>query len=187
MEAFEHSTDKSPRKMKRCKRYERRPERGERISLTPGKIQALQYIAERRILSIAQIARLIAVPEKTVRRYMRDLFDAGLVEVIAVSRLALAGIETVNDLTLIHGSAPNLYIVTKAGKKLLFEAERISLEIFQQSIPNYSPRNSFYLAHELAVKNVADFSEARYTSGAKAARRRFPSQTIISPSQTAKR
>jgi DNA-binding Lrp family transcriptional regulator len=144
----------SDEKTKRCKRYERCTERGERISLTLGKVLALQYIAERPILSIAQIARLIAVPEKTVRRYMRDLFDAGLVEVIAVSRLALAGMETVNDLTLIHGSAPNLYIITKTGKKLLLETERISPEVFGQSIPNYSPRNSFYLAHELAVKNV---------------------------------
>jgi DNA-binding transcriptional ArsR family regulator len=150
MEASEALLDKSGRR----KRYERYPEHGKRVSLTAGKVQALQYIAEMRVLSISQIARLIDYPEKTVRRYMRDLFDAGLVEVIAVSRLALAGIETANDLTLIYGSAPNLYIVTKTGKKLLFEAERISETVLGQSIPTYTPKNSFYLAHELAVKNI---------------------------------
>jgi hypothetical protein len=142
-------------KQGRRRRYLRYPTRGTQVSLTPGKVAALRHLAERRILSVAQLARLIPAHEKTTRRYMRDLFDASLVDVIPVSRLVLSGSETVSDLSLIHGSAPNLYVATREGKALLFEAGQIDRKCRDTPVPTYGPRNSFYLAHELAVQDVA--------------------------------
>ena len=67
-------------------------------ALTPVKLLALRLLAECHLLSLPQIALLLegATPrpksarEKSARRHLRELFDAGLVAVVPVPRAALA-------------------------------------------------------------------------------------------------
>jgi len=88
---------------------------------------------------------------------LRVLFDAGLVDVLPVSRAALAGSrepDAPNDATLLYGSAPNVYAPTRAGLRLLYEAGRIGWETRDRPLPAYGPRNGLFLAHELIVRDV---------------------------------
>jgi hypothetical protein len=88
-----------------------------------------------------------------VRRHLRELFDAGLVEVIAVPRVALVEpARGLNDSSLLYGSAPNLYTVTRAGLLALKE-----LGLTEDATPRperYGPRNWLFLAHELLIRDV---------------------------------
>jgi hypothetical protein len=85
---------------------------------------------------------------------MRELFDAGLVDVMPVSRLALAPPDAPNDASLLYGSAPNLYVPTPRGLELLLHAGLIGKETVKRTAASYGPKNSLFLAHELAVRDV---------------------------------
>ena len=120
-------------------------------------MRLLGYLAECRLLSLPQLARLACPSQKSARRHLRDLFDAGLVDVIATSRVALAALaepDAPNDETLLYGSAPNLYVPTRAGLHLLFAAGRIDKAVRDRPLPAYGPKNSLFLAHELAIRDV---------------------------------
>lgn len=144
----------------RRKRYERSPPQEKIIGLTPTKVRMLRFLAELRFLSLPQLARLCCpserqdLSEKSARRHTRELFDAGLVNVLPVSRAALAPPGVPNDASLLYGSAPNVYAPTAQGLKLLREAGIIGEELLKQPAPAYGPRNSLFLAHELAVRDV---------------------------------
>jgi len=144
----------------RRKRYERSPSQEKIIALTPTKVQMLRFLAELRFLSLPQLAKLCCpserqdLSEKSARRHMREMFDAGLVNVLPVSRAALAPPGAPNDASLLHGSAPNVYAPTAQGLKLLREAGFIGEELLKRPAPAYGPRNSLFLAHELAVRDV---------------------------------
>lgn len=144
----------------RRKRYERSPSQEKLIGLTPTKVQMLRFLAELRFLSLPQLAKLCCpserqgLSEKSARRHMRELFDAGLVDVLPVSRAALAPPGTPNDASLLYGSAPNIYAPTSQGFKLLRQAGIVEEELLKHPAPTYGPRNSLFLAHELAVRDV---------------------------------
>ena len=112
----------------RRRRYARSPSEASLVSLTPVRVQMLRYLAELRFLSLPQIARLCCpserrdLSEKSARRHMRALFDAGLVDVLPVSRAALAPPGAPNDASLLYGSAPNVYAPTAQALKLLCRA-----------------------------------------------------------------
>ena len=141
------------------------------VSLTPVRIEILRYLAEMRFLSLPQIARLCCPSARTdlagkaARRHMRTLFDAGLVDVLAVSRAALAPPGTPNDASLLHGSAPNVYAPTTRGLETLLRAGIADIPSEVRKKPAYGPRNSLFLAHELAVRDVRVWLELAAREG----------------------
>lgn len=144
----------------RRRRYARVPSSTTFVSLTPTKIKMLLFLAEMRFLSLPQIARLCCpadrrdLSEKSARRQMRALFDAGLVDVLPVSRAALASAEAPNDASLLYGSAPNVYTPTSVGIDALCKAGLRDKQSKSRAKPTYGPKNSLFLAHELAVRDV---------------------------------
>ncbi len=128
--------------------------------MTPLRVEILRFLAELRFLSLPQIARLCCpsarqdLSEKNARRHMRALFDAGLVDVLPVSRAALAPLGTPNDASLLYGSAPNVYCPTAPGLEALYRTGLIEKELLKRAAPNYGPKNSLFLAHELRVRDV---------------------------------
>lgn len=143
----------------RRRRYTRSPSGVALVSLTPVRVEILCYLAELRFLSLPQIAKLCCpserqdLSEKSARRHMRALFDAGLVSVLPVSRAALASAGTPNDASLLYGSAPNIYATTKTGLETLHQLEMIECDTMRRPA-NYGPKNSLFLAHELSVRDV---------------------------------
>jgi hypothetical protein len=134
----------------RRRRYSRH-EDGPREALTARKIRMLQYVAEYGIVSLPQLARLACPSEKSARRHMRELFDAGLVHVIAVPRAALADPSAANEPGLAFGTAPNIYSVSRPGARAI---EQLGL-LEKVPVPTeYGPRNSLFLAHELEIRDV---------------------------------
>lgn len=146
----------SPR---RC-RYARAPVPNVPVSLTPVKVRMLVFLAELRFLSLPQLASLCCpaarrdLSEKAARRHLRVLYDAGMVDVLAVSRAALAPPDVGNDPSLLYGSAPNVYAPTVTGLKLLVRVGLVEEDVLRRPAPSYGPRNSLFLAHELAVRDV---------------------------------
>lgn len=146
--------------LSRRRRYDRSPTESLCVSLTPVRLDIMHFLAELRFLSLPQIARLCCpsprqeLAEKSARRQMRLLFDAGLVDVIPVSRAALAPAGVLNDASLLYGSAPNIYAPTVLGLETLHRAGLIEKPDAARKKPAYGPKNSLFLAHELAVRDV---------------------------------
>ena len=144
----------------RRRRYARSPRGKDLVSLTPPKMRLLGCLAELRFLSLPQLARLCCPSErrdlsqKSVRRHMRELFDVGLVDVLPVSRAALAPPDAPNNASLLYGSAPNLYAPTRAGLDVLLRAGLVGEEEMKRPLASYGPKNGLFLAHELAVRDV---------------------------------
>ena len=149
-----------PATAERRRRYARSALASPPPLLTPTKWQMLRYLAELRFLSLPQLARLCCpaerreLSEKAARRHLRSLFDAGLVDVLPVSRAALAPPDAENDASLLHGSAPNVYAPTKEGLRLLVRAGHAEEDLAGRPAPTYGPRNALFLAHELLVRDV---------------------------------
>jgi DNA-binding transcriptional ArsR family regulator len=124
------------------------------MSLTPVRVEILRFLAELRFLSLPQIAKLCCpsgrkdLSEKSARRHMRALFDAGLVDVLPVSRAALAPPGTPNDASLLYGSAPNVYAVAARGLEVLQRMGLLDRQDAGRKKPAYGPKNSLFLAHE---------------------------------------
>lgn len=149
----------------RRKRYERVSGPAGLLALTPVKVQILCYLAEMRFLSLPQLARLCCPAErlsgerddlsrKSARKHLRALFDAGLVSVLPVSRLALASPDAANDASLLYGSAPNVYAPTTEALQMLLRAGLIERAWAKRPPVAYGPKNSLFLAHELQVRDV---------------------------------
>ncbi len=149
----------------RRKRYERLSTPSGLPALTPVKVQMLRYLAEMRFLSLPQLARLCCPAEredgaredlsrKSARKHLRALFDAGLVSVLPVSRLALAPPSAANDASLLYGSASNVYAPTTEALQLLLRAGLVEREWAKRPPVVYGPKNSLFLAHELQVRDV---------------------------------
>jgi hypothetical protein len=119
-------------------------------SLTPVKRRLLDAVGTFGFASLPQLARLMELSEKATRKHMRPLFDAGLVEIIAVHRAALAH-DTANDAQLLGGSAPNIFRLSRSGAKLLAQ---LGWEAHTRIASDYGPRNSLFLAHELVVRDA---------------------------------
>jgi hypothetical protein len=136
----------------RRRRYTRQLQDGV-FAVTPQKGELLRYVAEYGIVSLPQLALLTELSPKGARRHLRELFDRGLVEVIAVPRVALVEpARGLNDPSLLYGSAPNLYQISRAGLQALKE---LGLgEEARLRGERYGPRNCLFLAHELAIRDV---------------------------------
>ena len=141
------------------------------MSLTPTKLEILRFLAELRFLSLPQIAKLFCpgerqdLSERSARRHMRALFDAGLVDVLPVSRAALALPGTPNDASLLYGSAPNVYTPSALGLDTLFRAGLLDRPEPGRKKPSYGPKNSLFLAHELGVRDVRVWLELAAREG----------------------
>lgn len=122
-------------------------------------------------MSLPQIARLCCpagrqdLSEKSARRHMRALFDAGLVDVLPVSRAALAPPGAPNDASLLYGSAPNVYALAPRGLEVLHRAGLTEQPNAARKKPTYGPKNSLFLAHELAVRDVRVWLELSARAG----------------------
>ena len=155
----------------RRRRYASSPSQAACVSLTPVRIEILRYLAEVRFLSLPQIARLCCpsgrqdLSQKSARRHMRALFDGGLVDVLAVSRAALAPPGTPNDASLLYGSAPNVYTLAPRGWEAVYRAGLVDKPDALRKKPAYGPRNSLFLAHELAVRDVRIWLELAARGG----------------------
>jgi len=136
----------------RRRRYTRRP--AGPVAPTPQRLALLRYLAQLGIASLPQLAALACPSEKSARRSLRTLFDGGLVEVVPVPRVALAESIDASDVSLLYGSAPNLFVLTRAGAALV---EELGWEGEVRRKPGYGPRNTLFLAHELAVRDVFVF------------------------------
>ena len=155
----------------RRRRYARSLSPTASASLTPTRVEILRYLAELRFLSLPQIARLCCpagrrdLSEKSARRQMRALFDGRLVDVLPVYRAALAPPGAPNDASLLYGSAPNVYTPTARGLDVLHRAGLAGPSDASRKKPAYGPRNSLFLAHELAVRDVRVWLELAARGG----------------------
>ncbi len=155
----------------RRRRYARSASPASGAPLTPVRLEILRFLAELRFLSLPQIAKLCCpsvrqdLSEKSARRHMRPLFDAGLVDVLPVSRAALAPPGAPNDASLLYGSAPNVYAPTVRGLEALYRAGLVDKPDAARKKPAYGPKNSLFLAHELAVRDVRVWLELSARSG----------------------
>lgn len=138
----------------RTSRYRRCTTAKPLVALTPIKRKLLRFLVECRVLSLPQLISLGQLSPKGTRRQMRQLFDAGLVEVVAVSRAALAPEDAPADATLLYGSAPNLYVPTTAAVRTLVELGIVDSRYLGHGYPAYSPKNGLFLRHELLVRDV---------------------------------
>lgn len=127
---------------------------GSTPTLTPQKLALLRFLGECRLLSLPQLARLCCPSEQSARRHLRELFDGGLVDIVAVSRSALAPAGSANDAGLLHGSAPNVYVATKAGLEILIHSGYAERAVLRRPATVLGPKNALFLAHELAVRDV---------------------------------
>lgn len=123
-------------------------------TLTPQKLALLRFLGECRLLSLPQLARLCCPSEQSARRHLRELFDGGLVDIIAVPRAALSPAGSANDAGLLHGSAPNVYVATKAGLEILIQLGYAERDVLRRPATDLGPKNALFLAHELAVRDV---------------------------------
>ena len=124
--------------------------------LTPISLRLLEYVATFRLVSLPQLVRLGEQSAKATQRAMRTLFDAGMVDIVAAPRAALAEPGDVNDASLLFGSIPNVYVPARAGIQFLHThglAERLSLP------PSYGPKNALLLRHELGIRDARIFLE----------------------------
>jgi len=139
----------------RRRRYRRAP-LGCPLALTPPKTRALGRLARYGFLAVPQLARLEGVSERTARRHCRDLFDGELLDAIAVPRAALAAPGDGNGPDLAFGSAPGIFALSPAGRRV---AEELGIEVAPRPAARYGPRNSLFLAHELEVRDFAVWLE----------------------------
>lgn len=155
----------------RRRRYARSASPAGCASLTPVRLEILRFLAELRFLSLPQLAKLCCpsarpdLSEKSARRHMRALFDAGLVDVLPISRAALAPPGTPNDASLLCGSAPNVYCPTARGLETLHRAGLADGKNAGRMKPAYGPKNSLFLAHELGVRDVRVWLELTARNG----------------------
>lgn len=151
----------SPESAARRRRYVRRVS-STAAKVTPQNLDLLRIVADYRIVSLPQLARRACPSEKSARRHMRELFDAGLVDIVPVPRVALSGWSDRNDATMLYGSAPNIYTLSRGGAALLADA---GVSYPAKAAQAYGPRNSMFLAHELAVRDVRVWLELSAIEG----------------------
>jgi hypothetical protein len=136
----------------RRRRYERASSVG--CVLTPRKQAILLHLVKYRLLLLPQLALLEGMDTKALRKHVRPLFDAGLIRVVGIPRVLLADTDDPNDPTLLYGSAPNIYQPTKEGVRLLWELGQVDRATRDKVIPEYGPKNAYFLVHEVQIRDV---------------------------------
>lgn len=140
----------STRPRKRRRRYEPQPS-DRPLTLTPSKFGLLKWVAELRIATTAQLAACSNVSHKSARNHLRDLLDAGFVRVVPTSRFGLINPGESDDPANYYGSAPNIYVLTPAGGRVLRRAGVLNEDDYPERC---TPRSSLFIAHELAIRDV---------------------------------
>ena len=147
----------SSNEVQRRRRYLRQPTSAP-VTPTPKKMALLTSIAEYGIISLPQLARLHNLSYKAARKHLREMFDAGWVEVVPVPRSAyqMTGMASqtakmTGETMSVLGSAPNVFVITRAGGRLLDE---IGWESERAPDHRYKERGGYFLTHELEVKDV---------------------------------
>lgn len=129
-----------------------RPERRRRFvraesssgALTPHKVEALRVVALAKFLSTPQVARILGLSERAAREHLRNLFDLGYLDVVAVPGIALG------KSPLVMG--PKLHLPTRSGLQVL---ERLGISPPGAEKPSaYRPEQYVLLRHELLVRDV---------------------------------
>lgn len=136
-----------PQEHSRRRRYRRSA--GGVLTITANGFELLGYVADYGLISLPQLARLSERSEKSARRLMRALYDSGLVEVVPVCRAALVA-ESSPSASVLFGSAPNLYKLTRHGGKLLIDE---GLREVYKSAPDVGPL-AVGLRHFLGANDV---------------------------------
>ena len=134
----------------RQSRYARQPDK-KSMSLTLLKRIYLLHVANFGVVSLPQLALMTDHSLKSTARHMRDLFDMGFVDVVAIPRAALAESQESNDAGLLFGSAPNIYTLTRMGAKVLVQTGEL---VALPPVLKYGPKNHLFLAHELGIRDV---------------------------------
>ncbi|WP_395143183.1 replication-relaxation family protein [Armatimonas sp.] len=124
------------------------------VSLTRPRVRLLEDLAACRILTIQQIMYLSGLAKHSAQRHLRLLFDGGYIAVVPISRSALAGPGDPNDASLLFGSAPNIYVMTKKGLRYLEKAGLLAPEDALEVLPGYGPKNHLFLRHALLIKDM---------------------------------
>jgi hypothetical protein len=159
MEAYEKEAAESSRRS----RYRRSPPDGA-VGLTPKRREILLAVARYGLITSLQLPPATERSYKSCQRGARDLFDAGWIEVVAAPRSAVAEGLSPTAPELASGSAPNLYRLTAAGRRLIEELGEETV-----APPAGLGRNAGYLflRHELFVSEFHLFLErcARRTRG----------------------
>lgn len=137
----------------RRRRYARSGDTAE-VTVTPIKLQILRHLLDFRFLLVPQTAKLMGLSDQAARRHLRELFDAGLVERIAVPRSALADDGEANDASLTFGSAPAIHALSKPGIQSLVDAGIADRDALKRPPVSYGPQNSLFLRHELFVRDI---------------------------------
>ena len=121
---------------------------------TPNMLASLACMGAHSPTTTALVAAASGMSEKAAQRANRRLVDLGFASVIPVTRAALAGPESVNDASLLFGSAPNVFAPTRAGLRLLSDLGLIGEAERARALPTYGPRNALFIGHELGVARV---------------------------------
>ena len=121
--------------------------------VTPLKVEALRWIGTLRLCTGPQVADLMDCSEKAARNHLRDLFQHNLVARVGVPRSLLADLHEANRPELLWGRAPTIYTLTREGARFLVDAG-LAEKADVSDIPDYGPKNGYFLAHELQVRDA---------------------------------
>lgn len=111
-------------------------------SLTPLKVRALTLVAESRFLSTPQVAGLMGLSDHAARGHLRDLYDMGLTDVVAVPGVSVGSTALLSA---------KIHHPTRKG---IEELEALGTLPASAKSQGYSPTQFAFLAHELAVRDT---------------------------------
>jgi hypothetical protein len=127
-----------------------RPAEEPRHPLTPIKLEALRLVAESKFLSTPQVAALTGKSEKAARDHLSDLKDMRLLAPIPLPPAAFRDCD--DPVAAAYGSAPNVWVPTRAGLSALRRAGM--LPEGAKAPPAFRPENFAFVAHEVAVRDT---------------------------------
>jgi hypothetical protein len=142
---------------------ERRPRyaaTGRGRAVTPLKLAVLREVSACGILTTRQAVRLTGLSYRAANQHLRDLFDAGLLEKVAVPRAALEPPERQRDPSIVHGSAQDVYKASREGRRTLFRLDMIGEAERDRRLPEWDAANFTFLRHELMVRDMRAFLAA---------------------------
>lgn len=122
-----------------------------KYGMTPPKATVLWYVAQCGFLTTSQVARIAGITRKSAYNHLRDLFDHGLSDRLAVPYADLAPPDK-PDPGVSWAPGENVHYVTKAGVKWLADAGHLPEEAIIR--PPSIPARGLFLAHEVLVRDV---------------------------------
>lgn len=120
-----------------------------KYGMTAAKASVLRYIALCGMLTTGQVERIAAISRKSAYNHLRDLFDLGLTERVAVPYADLHP-PTRPDPAVSWAPGENIHIATKAGLEWLLEAEYVEPE----EVRPVTVVKGRLMAHEVLIRDV---------------------------------